>query len=59
MTSPKVRVRKARRASRCPCGTWITIGALIVNRGHGWTCLQCGLAAIRQRQPQEQETRSS
>jgi len=48
------RVRKARRSSRLACGHWVNTGNLIVSRpGHGWTCLQCALDRIRERQPQE------
>jgi len=38
---------KARRSSRVACGCYVLRGELIVNRGGGWRCLDCALAAIK------------
>jgi hypothetical protein len=42
-----VRVRKARYPARRACGHYVPRGQLEVNRGGGWLCLDCALAAIR------------
>ena len=38
---------KARRSSAVACGHYVLVGQLIVNRGSGWVCLDCALAAIK------------
>jgi hypothetical protein len=38
---------KARRSSVVACGHYVLTGQLIVNRGGGWACLDCALAAIK------------
>jgi hypothetical protein len=48
---------KARRSALVACGHYVLRGQLIVNRGAGWSCLDCALAAIRAIPPQRQETR--
>jgi hypothetical protein len=50
---PWPRVRKARKSSRLACGHWVITGNLIVSHGQEWICLDCALARIRERQPQE------
>ena len=54
---PWPRVRKARRSSVLACGHLVNVGNLIVCRDGRWTCLQCALDHIRDRQPQRQESR--
>jgi len=41
------RCMKARRSSVVACGHYVLTGQLIVNRGDGWRCLDCALAAIK------------
>ena len=41
------RCMKARRSSAVACGHYVLVGQLIVNRGDGWRCLDCALAAIK------------
>lgn len=47
MTATVTRCMKARRSSRVACGCYVLRGELIVNRGDGWRCLDCALAAIK------------
>lgn len=37
----------AAESGRVACGCTVTRGQLIVNRGQGWLCMPCTLAAIR------------
>jgi hypothetical protein len=39
------RRRKARRSWLLSCGHYVTTGTMIVNRGSGWLCIGCALAA--------------
>jgi hypothetical protein len=47
MTATVARCMKARWSARAGCGCYVLRGQLIVNRGGGWHCLPCALAAIR------------
>jgi hypothetical protein len=49
MSAPgRVRIRKARRASRLACGHFVQVGALIVSHNkRRWTCIDCAVARIR------------